>query len=402
MSSVVEDKSFHVPVEPAATALRTAKKVVNWASTNEEAFLSFEGLVCLSLCPCLSDQRASKSSSEDMWRDFWVRTSEVFRVSWCNFWPAKWGWLPSLLFTRQSLITSSRTCYSYKLQQTSPNSNQFSRLQLQPVHVVRYAAEYVCRKVYKEISGSTQPNKEELLQAIMNLVDMNRGQAEEVTLAAYTYVRQKYIRMYCTYIETKVWTWPVWLLEMVSASFSWCVISHIQAVKKTIHHFNKVSCFWCFLSSCYSESLRNCTAQHLQTEQYSYTLCTCRTDCVIIDIMPLQGILPIVWYTYLGCQIHPHLGETCQVDMFPLTVFVLQFWVFHHSITLPSETRQLACWTMYMNEDEGICYWYVYIHYTDSTQCTHSCLCLSHAPSWVGEGDQPSRRLSRIPLTNLC
>ena len=38
MSSVVEDKSFHVPVEPAVTALRTAKKVVNWASTNEEAF----------------------------------------------------------------------------------------------------------------------------------------------------------------------------------------------------------------------------------------------------------------------------------------------------------------------------------------------------------------------------
>ena len=72
-----------MPVEPAATALRTAKKVVNWASTNEEAFLSSEGLVCL---PCLSDLQASKSSREHMWRDFHrVQTSEVFRVSWCNF-----------------------------------------------------------------------------------------------------------------------------------------------------------------------------------------------------------------------------------------------------------------------------------------------------------------------------
>ena len=82
VSSVVEDQSFHIAVEPAATALRTAKNVLEWAETNEEAFRSFEELVCSALSPCLCDQRASKVNKESMWRDFHqVRTSESFRLS---------------------------------------------------------------------------------------------------------------------------------------------------------------------------------------------------------------------------------------------------------------------------------------------------------------------------------
>ena len=40
MSSVVEDQSFHIAVEPAATALRMVKNVLEWAETNKEAFPS--------------------------------------------------------------------------------------------------------------------------------------------------------------------------------------------------------------------------------------------------------------------------------------------------------------------------------------------------------------------------
>ena len=66
MSSVVEDQSFHIAVEPAATALCTAKDVLQWAGTNcnEEAFSSFEELVCSALRPCLCDQGASKVSKD--------------------------------------------------------------------------------------------------------------------------------------------------------------------------------------------------------------------------------------------------------------------------------------------------------------------------------------------------
>ena len=39
---VVEDETFHIPVEPAATALRTAKFVLDWATDHEEAMASFE------------------------------------------------------------------------------------------------------------------------------------------------------------------------------------------------------------------------------------------------------------------------------------------------------------------------------------------------------------------------
>lgn len=82
MSSVIEDQSFHIAVEPAATALRTAKNVLEWADTNKEAFLCFEELLCSTIRPCLRDQRVSKASKECMWRDFYqIQTSESFRLS---------------------------------------------------------------------------------------------------------------------------------------------------------------------------------------------------------------------------------------------------------------------------------------------------------------------------------
>lgn len=41
-SSIIEDRSFHIAVEPAATAIRTVKNVLEWADTNKEAFSSFK------------------------------------------------------------------------------------------------------------------------------------------------------------------------------------------------------------------------------------------------------------------------------------------------------------------------------------------------------------------------
>ena len=60
MTCIVEDESFHIPVEPAFTALHTAKRVVQWANANEEAFLYFEGLAHSTLSPCVCEQRVPK------------------------------------------------------------------------------------------------------------------------------------------------------------------------------------------------------------------------------------------------------------------------------------------------------------------------------------------------------
>ena len=134
----------------------------------------------------------------------------------------------------------------------SPNSNQFSWLQLQPVHVVRYAAEYVCRKVYKEISGSTQPNKEELLQAIMNLVDMNRGQA--ASLAPTTewikavdrdglwHVTEGTFMLFQA-MEEEVW--EHFQMAKVSAMSEGCRATVVKSVTEN----EDVAFYWCMLTT---------------------------------------------------------------------------------------------------------------------------------------------------------
>ena len=111
MSSVVEEQSFHIAVEPAATALRTAKNVLEWAGTNEEAFRSFEELVCSVLRLCLCDQRASMVNKECMWRDFHqVPTSEGFRLSWCEFLTSQVKVLPTFYqAVTENLLILART-----------------------------------------------------------------------------------------------------------------------------------------------------------------------------------------------------------------------------------------------------------------------------------------------------
>ena len=81
---VVEDETFHIPVEPAATALRTAKFVLHWASDHEETMGSFEHRICSALCPCFNGaQIPTTGRREVMWRAYLkVRTSEEFRLLW--------------------------------------------------------------------------------------------------------------------------------------------------------------------------------------------------------------------------------------------------------------------------------------------------------------------------------
>lgn len=122
-----------------------------------------------------------------------------------------------------------------------------------------------------------------------------------------------------TYIEAKVWTWTVWLLEQVSAVFAWCVIAHIQAVKKTIHYFDEVSGFGWLLSSRHYKSLRHCTAQHLRQ-----SICTQIIHNAPVQQYPLTFWWNVVYtcftrfswvYLAMSISLEPHLTMKCEMHV---------------------------------------------------------------------------------------
>jgi len=72
IESVVKDESFHLPVEPATTALAQAKAVLEWSSqpSNHHALNSFEKQIEAELQTCLPTGRVAvrsfQSKKEDM------------------------------------------------------------------------------------------------------------------------------------------------------------------------------------------------------------------------------------------------------------------------------------------------------------------------------------------------
>ena len=52
---IVSDPSFHIPVEPAATALSTARSVLEWVSQeeNQTIFSAFEDKITSELSGCI-------------------------------------------------------------------------------------------------------------------------------------------------------------------------------------------------------------------------------------------------------------------------------------------------------------------------------------------------------------
>lgn len=104
------------------------------------------------------------------------RTSEAFKLSWCDF------------LTNQVNVAALPTFYQavtdnlFKNMVLSQPAVQEPDLPpVQPVtyedaNIVRYAAGYVCRKVYVKVKKSRRSIKDELLKSIIDLVDANRGQ----------------------------------------------------------------------------------------------------------------------------------------------------------------------------------------------------------------------------------
>ena len=89
---VVSDQSFHIPVEPAATALSTAKSVLEWVlnEENQSLFAAFEGKVMAELHTCLGDcpkdMRSFRTKRIELCRSYHeLRVSVKFTTSWRDF-----------------------------------------------------------------------------------------------------------------------------------------------------------------------------------------------------------------------------------------------------------------------------------------------------------------------------
>ena len=69
---VTNDASFQIPVEPAATALSTAKSILDWASKdhNRRIFDEFEESLVSELKTCSGDVARGKHT-------FWLRRNEL-------------------------------------------------------------------------------------------------------------------------------------------------------------------------------------------------------------------------------------------------------------------------------------------------------------------------------------
>ena len=57
IEELLSDESFHIPLEPAATAFRQGTCVFQWASeaSNRQAFETFEAAISLALQTCLPE-----------------------------------------------------------------------------------------------------------------------------------------------------------------------------------------------------------------------------------------------------------------------------------------------------------------------------------------------------------
>ena len=173
---IIEDESFHIPVEPAATALRTAKTVLEWARDHNDGLLSYELQICSTLRPCLKGAQTSyKKWREAMWRNYHkVHSMEQFRHLWTVFLaevgvevspvPAFYQVATDHIF--EQMVVAATPVEDSQLPPVQPISYE-------DANVIRFAAGYVCRKVHERLNKSRQANKE-LLSCIMDLVESDR------------------------------------------------------------------------------------------------------------------------------------------------------------------------------------------------------------------------------------
>ena len=177
---VVDDSSFHLKVEPAATALQQAKYVAEWSGKDENRliFEAFEERLvkelkgCLPSDPTNSNARSFVSFRSDICRNYHsLRTSSSFVDLWTELikrattrahpQPTFYQEVTDLLF--DGIITSA-------LPVRPPVTSEAAAITCDDANVINYAAGYVCRKIHRSIHRSSKPDQAELLRCVKALL----------------------------------------------------------------------------------------------------------------------------------------------------------------------------------------------------------------------------------------
>ena len=176
--NVINDTSFHLKVEAAATALQQARCVAEWSGKeeNEPIFEEFEKRLLDELKTCLPPNAASSgarsfgSIRSDICRNYHrVRTSSTFvaiwndlikRASHTNAQPTFYQEVTDILF--EGIVTSA-------LPVSGNTAPEAAIITVDDANVINYAAGFVCRKVHDSILRSSRPDKLELLGCVARL-----------------------------------------------------------------------------------------------------------------------------------------------------------------------------------------------------------------------------------------
>ena len=187
IEELLSDESFHIPLEPAATAFRQGTCVFQWASeaSNRQAFETFEAAISSALQTCLpegtSNIRSFQTERVDLWRAYHsVRTSEAFIALWRELIgkvtsePAE----PTFFQDVMDRVFEAMVVTAFPLKESASSSSDTQNITYEDANVVRYIAGYVCRKVRTKIKESSRTNKTSLLNCLEGLLaDEGEGDA---------------------------------------------------------------------------------------------------------------------------------------------------------------------------------------------------------------------------------
>ena len=183
LQHIIDDSSFHIPVEPAATALQQAKSVLEWGCQESQALAvgGFEERLVQELGTIFPtgfvDTRSFVTARFDICRHYHtLRTAPHFITLWTTFMKGSIDCsLPEPTFYQEvtDLIFEQLLQANFPILQSEQTSEPAS-ITYEDANVIRYAAGYVCRKIYDQIEKSSRPNKVDLMKCVMMLQDEDK------------------------------------------------------------------------------------------------------------------------------------------------------------------------------------------------------------------------------------
>ena len=173
IEDVLNDESFHVQLEPAATALKQATCLFKWASDNQEAFGIFETSFRTHLRTCLlqdiSTTRSYQNQRVDMWRKYHsLRISKEFVDLWKELISKAMSEPPEPTFFQDitDRVFEEMVVTAFPLKEPTPSCSETDIT----YDDARYIAGYVCRKVRTKIEKSSCTDKAVLIKCLEGLL----------------------------------------------------------------------------------------------------------------------------------------------------------------------------------------------------------------------------------------